>query len=138
MFAADKVFAPGKKKLDTKGDYLIRLQGAAEAVRLVGMRKIRSDGGGLTKFSLLRQKDPVKTKKIVDAAFRIELDQLKKAKKDGENYSTRVDLNENLRRQSKKDLTPDEIRRIEELQQSRTEENAQIVDAEIQLSLIHI
>ena len=131
LFAADKVFAPGKKKLDTKGDYLMRLQGAAEAVRLVGMRKIRSDGGGLTKFSLLRQKDPVKTKKIVDAAFRIELDKLKEAKKNGENYSTRVDLNENLRRQSKKDLTPDEIRRIEELQQIRNENNKTEIDAEI-------
>ena len=102
MFAADKVFAPGKKQLDTKGDYLMRLQGAAEAVRLVGMRKIRSDGGGLTKFSLLRQKDPVKTKKIVDTAFRIELDKLKEAKKSGENYSTRINPNENLKRQTKK------------------------------------
>ena len=123
LFAADKVFAPGKKQLDTKGDYLMRLQGAAEAVRLVGMRKIRSDGGALTKFSLLRQKDPIKTKKIVDTAFTIELDQLKIAKKNGENYSTRVDLNENLRRQSKKDLTQDEIRRIEEIQQIRNENN---------------
>ena len=31
LFAADKIFAPGKKQLDTKGDYLMRLQGAAEA-----------------------------------------------------------------------------------------------------------
>ena len=131
LFAADKVFAPGKKQLDTKGDYLMRLQGAAEAVRLVGMRKIRSDGGALTKFSLLRQKDPIKTKKIVDTAFTIELDQLKAAKKNGENYATRVDLNENLRRQSKKDLTPDEIRRIEELQQIRNENNKIEIDAEI-------
>ena len=131
LFAADKVFAPGKKKLDTKGDYLMRLQGAAEAVRLVGMRKIRSDGGGLTKFSLLRQKDPVKTKKIVDAAFRIELDKLKESKKNGENYSTRIDLNENLRRETKKDLTPDEVRRIEELQQIRNENNKTEIDAEI-------
>ena len=131
LFAADKVFAPGKKQLDTKGDYLMRLQGAAEAVRLVGMRKIRSDGGGLTKFSLLRQKDPIKTKKIVDDAFRIEIDQLKSAKKNGEDYSTRVDLNENLRRQSKKDLTPDEIKRIEELQQIRNENNKTEIDAEI-------
>ena len=131
LFAADKVFAPGKKKLDTKGDYLMRLQGAAEAVRLVGMRKIRSDGGGLTKFSLLRQKDPVKTKKIVDAAFRIELDKLKESKKNGENYSTRIDLNENLRRETKKDLTPDEVRRIEELQQIRNANNKTEIDAEI-------
>ena len=131
LFAADKVFAPGKKKLDTKGDYLMRLQGAAEAVRLVGMRKIRSDGGGLTKFSLLRQKDPVKTKKIVDAAFRIELDKLKESKKNGENYSTRIDLNENLRRETKKDLTPDEVKRIEELQQIRNENNKTEIDAEI-------
>ena len=105
LFASDKVFAPGKSKLDSKGDYLMRLQGAAEAVRLVGMRKIRSDGGGLTKFSILRQKDPIKTKKIVDASFRIELDKLKEAKKNGENYSTRIDVNENNRRQSKNELT---------------------------------
>ncbi len=131
LFAADKVFAPGKKQLDTKGDYLMRLQGAAEAVRLVGMRKIRSDGGGLTKFSLLRQKDPIKTKKIVDTAFRIELDKLKEAKKSGENYSTRINPNENLKRQTKKDLTPDEIRRIEELQQVRNENNKTEIDAEI-------
>ena len=39
LFAADKVFAPGKKKLDTKGDYLMRLQGAAEAVKLVVSEK---------------------------------------------------------------------------------------------------
>tara|TARA_A100001015_G_C15034314_1_gene735133 strand:+ start:45 stop:2405 length:2361 start_codon:yes stop_codon:yes gene_type:complete len=131
LFAADKVFAPGRSKLDTKGDYLMRLQGAAEAVRLVGMRKIRSDGGGLTKFSLLRQKDPIKTKKIVDAAFRIELDKLKEAKKNGEDYSTRVDTTENTRRQSKKELTEADLKRIEELQQTRNENNKTEIDAEI-------
>ena len=131
MFASDKIFAPGRKKLDTKGDYLLRLQGAAEAVRLVGMRKIKTDGGGLTRFSLLRETNPEKAKQIVDAAWRIEIDQLKEAKKNGESYSTRVDANENLRRQSKRQPTPDELRRIEELQQSRTEDNAKEIDAEI-------
>ena len=131
LFASDKVFAPGKSKLDSKGDYLMRLQGAAEAVRLVGMRKIRSDGGGLTKFSILRQKDPIKTKKIVDTAFRIELEKLKEAKKNGENYSTRIDVNENNRRQSKNELTEADLRRIEELQQIRNEDNKLEIDAEI-------
>ena len=131
MFASDKIFAPGRKKLDTKGDYLLRLQGAAEAVRLVGMRKIKTDGGGLTRFSLLRETNPEKAKQIVDAAWRIEIDQLKEAKKNGESYSTRVDANENLRRQSRREPTPDELKRIEELQQSRTEDNAKEIDAEI-------
>ena len=34
---------------------------------------------------------------------------LKEAKKSGENNSTRINPNENLKRQTKKDLTPDEI-----------------------------
>ena len=131
LFASDKIFAPGKSKLDSKGDYLMRLQGAAEAVRLVGMRKIRSDGGGLTKFSILRQKDPIKTKKIVDTAFAIELEKLKEAKKNGENYSTRIDVNENNRRQSRNELTEADLRRIEELQQIRNEDNKLEIDAEI-------
>jgi len=131
LFASDKIFAPGKSKLDSKGDYLMRLQGAAEAVRLVGMRKIRSDGGGLTKFSILRQKDPIKTKKIVDTAFTVELEKLKEAKKNGENYSTRIDVNENNRRQSRNELTEADLRRIEELQQIRNEDNKLEIDAEI-------
>jgi hypothetical protein len=131
LYASDKFFAPGKKQLDTKGDYLMRLQGAAEAVRLVGMRKIRSDGGGLTKFSLLRQKDPIKAKQIVDTFHKSYLDKLKEAKKNGESYTTRIDLNENLRREAKREPTPEELRRIEELEQIRNEDNKAEIDAEI-------
>ena len=131
MFAADKFVAPGRGKTEF-GDYMLRLNSTAEVIRAAGMRKVKTDGGALTKFTLLRQKDPVKAADLVTKSFRIEIDKLREAKKNKEDYTTRVDLNEGLRKSSKKDLTLDEIRRIEELQQTRTEENAQIIDAEIQ------
>ena len=131
MFAADSLVAPGRGKASF-GDYMLRLNSTAEVIRLAGMRKVKTDGGGLTRFTLMRLKDPAKAADIVNKAIRIEIDKLREAKKNKEDYATRVDLNEGLRRSSKKDLTPDEIRRIEELQQTRTEENAQIIDAEIQ------
>jgi|5B_taG_2_1085324.scaffolds.fasta_scaffold00686_3 hypothetical protein len=131
MFAADSLVAPGRGKADF-GNYMLKLNSTAEVIRLAGMRKVKTDGGALTKFTLMRLKDPTKATDIVNKSFRIEIDKLREAKKNKEDYATRVDLNEGLRRSSKKDLTPDEIRRIEELQQTRTEDNAQIIDAEIQ------
>ena len=111
---------------------MLRLNSTAEAIRLAGMRQIKTDGGAITQYQLLRIKDPKRAAEFVETIEKIQIDKLKEAKKNKEDYTTRVDLNEGLRQSSKKDLTPDEIRRIEELQQSRTEENAQIVDAEIQ------
>ena len=133
ILKADSVFAPGKSKTESFGDYTLKLQGAAEAVKLVGMRKIKSDGGGLTKFTLLRQKDPSKVARLVDAIWKIEKDKLREAKKNKEDYSTRVDLNENIRRDSRKELSESDIKRIEELQQSKTSENRAEIDAEINL-----
>jgi len=132
MFAADSMFAPGRSQGKNFGDYMLRLNSTAETIRTAGMRPIKTDGGAITQYQLLRLKDPKRTAEFVETIERIQIDKLKEAKKNKEDYTTRVDLNEGLRRSSKKDLTPDEIRRIEELQQSRTEENAQIVDAEIQ------
>ena len=132
MFAADSMIAPGRGQGKSFGDYMLRLNSTAEAIRLAGMRQIKTDGGAITQYQLLRIKDPKKAAKFVESVEQIQIDKLKEAKKNKEDYTTRVDLNEGLRRSSKKDLTPDEIRRIEELQQSRTEENAQIVDSEIQ------
>ncbi len=132
MFAADSMIAPGRGQGKSFGDYMLRLNSTAEAIRLAGMRQIKTDGGAITQYQLLRLKDPKRAAEFVETIEKIQIDKLKEAKKNKEDYTTRVDLNEGLRRSSKKDLTPDEIRRIEELQQSRTEENAQIVDAEIQ------
>jgi len=132
MFAADSMFAPGRGQGKSFGDYMLRLNSLAESIKLAGMRQIKTDGGAITQYQLLRLKDPEKAAKFVDTVEQIQVNKLKEAKKNKEDYSTRVDLNEGLRQSSKKDLTPDEIRRIEELQQSRTEENAQIIDAEIQ------
>ena len=131
MFKNDKVFAPGKSSLESKGDYLIRLQGAADAIRLIGMRKIKTDGGGMTAFSIMRQKDPNRAKQVNDTMIKVEKDKLAEARKNKESYSTRIDLNENLRRTSKKDLTEADIKRIEELAQSRTNENKMEIDADI-------
>ena len=133
VLKADSIFAPGKSKTESFGDYTMKLQGAAEAVKLVGMRKIKSDGGGLTKYTLLRQKNPDKAADLIDAIWKIEKDKLREAKKNKEDYSTRIDLNENIRRTSRKELTEAEIRRIEELQQSKTSENKAEIDAEINL-----
>ena len=63
--------------------------------------------------------------------IKVEKDKLAEAKKNKESYSTRIDLNENLRRTSKKDLTEADIKRIEELAQSRTNENKTEIDADI-------
>ena len=133
ILKADSVFAPGKTKTESFGDYTLKLQSAAEAVRLIGMRKIKSDGGGLTKFTLLRQKNPDKAADLVDAIWKIERDKLREAKKNKEDYSTRIDLNEGIRREARRQLTESEIRRIEELQQSKTSENRMEIDAEINL-----
>jgi len=133
ILKADSVFAPGKSKTESFGDYTLKLQSAAEAVKLVGMRKIKSDGGGLTKFTLLRQKNPDKTADLIDAIWKIEKDKLREAKKNKEDYSTRIDLNESIRRETRKELTESDIKRIEELQQSRTPENKAEIDQDINL-----
>ena len=131
MFASDKLVAPGKEAGKSFSDYMLRLNSTAEVLRLAGMRKIKTDGGALTKFDLMRLKNPEKASKIVNEAFKIEIDKLREAKKNKEDYSTRIDLNEVYRREAKKDLTPDEIRRIEELESTRTPENSEIVNSDI-------
>jgi len=131
ILAADRIIAPGKKASESFSDYLLKLNSSFEILRLAGMRKVKTDGGAITRFTLLRLKDPEKAAKIVRAAFKIEIDKLREAKNNKEDYATRVDLNENLRRQSKKELTESELQRIEDLRQSRTEENYLEVDAEI-------
>lgn len=131
ILAADRIIAPGKKASESFSDYLLKLNSAFEVLRLAGMRKVKTDGGSNTRFTLLRLRNPAKAVKIVRAAFRIEIDKLREAKNNGEDYATRVDLNENLRRQSKKELTESDLQRIEDLRQSRTEDNARANDAEI-------
>jgi len=131
MFASDKLVAPGREKGKSFSDYMLRLNSTAEVLRLAGMRKIKTDGGALTRFDLMRLKNPEKAANLVNEAFRIEIDKLREAKKNKEDYSTRIDLNEVYRREAKKDLTPDEIRRIEELESTRTPENSEIVNSDI-------
>ena len=131
MFAADKIFLPGKKASESFSDYLLKINSPFEVLRLAGMRKVKTDGGSNTRFTLLRLRDPKKAAKIVNEAYKIEIDKLREAKKNKEDYSTRIDLNEIHRREAKKDLTPDEIRRIEELESTRTPENSEIINSDI-------
>ena len=130
-FTMDSKLFPGRNKGEPLGDYVLRLNSSFEAVRSVGMRKLRTLDGSLTEFNVLTQKNPLKTKQFVDKAFRIEIDKQREAKKNKEKYTTRVEPNEGRVRESIKDLTPDEIKRIEDLQQSRTESNKMEIDAEI-------
>ena len=60
-------------------------------------------------------------------------DKLREAKKNKEDYSTRIDLNEGIRREARKELSEADIRRIEELQQSKTPENKTEIDQDINL-----
>ena len=131
MFAADRLIAPGKKASESFSDYLLKINSPFEVLRIAGMRKIKTEGGSNTRFTLLRLRDPEKAAKIVNESYKIEIDKLREAKKNKEDYATRIDLNENFRRQSKKELTESELQRIEDLRQSRTEENYLEVDAEI-------
>ena len=130
-FTMDSKLFPGRNKGEPLGDYVLRLNSSFEAVRSVGMRKLRTLDGSLTEFNILTQKNPLKTKEFVDKAFRIEIDKQKEARKNKEKYTTRVEPNEGRVRESQKDLTPDEIKRIEELQSTRTESNKLEIDAEI-------
>ena len=130
-FTMESKLFPGRNKGEPLGDYVLRLNSSFEAVRSVGMRKLRTLDGSLTEFNVLTQKNPLKTKQFVDKAFRIEIDKQREAKKNREKYTTRVEPNEGRVRESTKDLTPDEIKRIEDLQQSRTESNKMEIDAEI-------
>ena len=130
-FTMESKLFPGRNKGEPLGDYVLRLNSSFEAVRSVGMRKLRTLDGALTEFNVLTQKNPLKTKQFVDKAFRIEIDKQREAKKNKEKYTTRVEPNEGRVRESTKDLTPDEIKRIEDLQQSRTESNKMEIDAEI-------
>ena len=130
-FTMNSKLFPGRNKGEPLGDYVLRLNSSFEAVRSVGMRKLRTLDGSLTEFNVLTQKNPLKTKQFVDKAFRIEIDKQREAKKNREKYTTRVEPNEGRVRESTKDLTPDEIKRIEDLQQSRTESNKMEIDAEI-------
>jgi hypothetical protein len=130
-FTMESKLFPGRNKGEPLGDYVLRLNSSFEAVRSVGMRKLRTLDGSLTEFNVLTQKNPLKTKQFVDKAFRIEIDKQREAKKNKEKYTTRVEPNEGRVRESTKDLTPDEIKRIEDLQQSRTESNKMEIDAEI-------
>ena len=130
-FTMESKLFPGRNKGEPLGDYVLRLNSSFEAVRSVGMRKLRTLDGALTEFNVLTQKNPLKTKQFVDKAFRIEIDKQREAKKNKEKYTTRIEPNEGRVRESTKDLTPDEIRRIEDLQQSRTESNKMDIDADI-------
>ena len=60
MFASDKLLAPGREKGKSFSDYMLRLNSTAEVLRLAGMRKIKTDGGALTRFDLMRLKNPEK------------------------------------------------------------------------------
>ena len=131
MFAADRLIAPGKKASESFSDYLLKINSPFEVLRIAGMRKIKTEGGSNTRFTLLRLRDPEKAAKIVNESYKIETDKIREAKNNKEDYATRIDLNENFRRQSKKELTESELQRIEDLRQSRTEENYLEVDAEI-------
>ena len=131
MFASDKLLAPGRETGKSFSDYMLRLNSTAEVLRLAGMRKIKTDGGALTRFDLMRLKNPEKAANLVNESFRIEIDKLREAKKNKEDYSTRIDLNEQARRTGKKEVTEADLRRVEELRQSRTEENFLEIDAEI-------
>jgi hypothetical protein len=131
MFAANKFVAPGKEKGKGFGDYMLRLNSTAEVLRLAGMRKIKTDGGGLTLFTLLRLKDPKRAAKLVNAAYKIEIDKLVESKKMKEDYTTRVDQKTGELRTSKRELTESQIRRIDELRSTRTKDNKEAIDAEI-------
>jgi hypothetical protein len=80
-FTMESKLFPGRNKGEPLGDYVLRLNSSFEAVRSVGMRKLRTLDGSLTEFNVLTQKNPLKTKQFVDKAFRIEIDKQREAKK---------------------------------------------------------
>ena len=89
MFTMDKIIAPGRKKGEK--DYLLKLNSPTEIIRLAGARKVRTEGGALTEFEILGNKNPRKAVEILDAADRVYNDKLAEARKNKESYSTRVD-----------------------------------------------
>ena len=135
MFAANKFVAPGKEKGKSFGDYMLRLNSTAEVLRLAGMRKIKTDGGGVTPYTLLRLKNPEKAAKLANAAYKIERDKLRESKKNNEDYTTRIDQKNGELRTSRKELTESEIKRIDELRSTRTRDNKEAIDAEIAVIL---
>ena len=129
MFSMDKVIAPGRKKGEK--DYLLKLNSPTEVIRLAGMRKVRTEGGALTEFEILGNKNPRKAVEILDTADRVYNDKLAEARKNKESYSTRVDQKTGEAKFSKKELTQSEITRIEQLRSTRTKDNKEAIDAEI-------
>ena len=65
-FTMNSKLFPGRNKGEPLGDYVLRLNSSFEAVRSVGMRKLRTLDGSLTEFNVLTQKNPLKTKQFVD------------------------------------------------------------------------
>ena len=63
---------------------LTNVSSSFEVLRLAGMRKVKTDGGAITRYTLLRLKNPEKSAKIVRAAFKIETDKLREAKNNKE------------------------------------------------------
>ena len=129
MFTMDKIIAPGRKKGEK--DYLLKLNSPTEVIRLAGMRKVRTEGGALTEFEILGNKNPRKAVEILDAADRVYNDKLAEARKNKESYSTRVDQKTGEAKFSKKELTESDITRIEQLRSTRTKDNKEAIDAEI-------
>ena len=129
MFSMDKIIAPGRKKGEK--DYLLKLNSPTEVIRLAGMRKVRTEGGALTEFEILGNKNPRKAVEILDTADRVYNDKLAEARKNKESYSTRVDQKTGEAKFSKKELTESDIARIEQLRSTRTKDNKEAIDAEI-------
>ena len=129
MFTMDKIIAPGRKKGEK--DYLLKLNSPTEVIRLAGMRKVRTEGGALTEFEILGNKNPRKAVEILDTADRVYNDKLAEARKNKESYSTRVDQKTGEAKFSKKELTESDITRIEQLRSTRTKDNKEAIDAEI-------
>jgi len=130
-FTMDSNLFPGRNKGEPLGDYVLRLNSSMEAVRLAGMRKLRTNDGALTEFDIYTNKDPVKAATFATKAFRIEIDKAKEAQKNGETYTTRSDPTLGLRSEATKPLSEKDIKRIEELRSVRNENNKTEIDAEI-------
>ena len=129
MFTMDKIIAPGRKKGDK--DYLQKLNSPTEIIRLAGMRKVRTEGGALTEWEIYGNKNPSKAVEILNVTDKVYFDKLREARKNKESYSTRIDQKTGEAKFSKKELTPADIKRIEQLRSTRTKDNKEAIDAEI-------
>ena len=58
------------------------------------MRQIKTDGGAITQYQLLRLKDPKRAAEFVETIEKIQIDKLKAIKRIKKIMPTRVDLNE--------------------------------------------